>query len=153
MILPQKFMPNPHLDTVERNILNLAARKGLSLYTKENSFGTVSVSAFAQENDQAVDDLAREKRTGKDTRQRGDFIYKVDDMLAILFPHMFEDVEYLLPTSALAQISVPPDAQDVEMRDVFQVEKVERVIAGTPRKVASSRGLESNAVAGPSRHR
>ena len=88
MILPLKFMPNPHLDTVERNILNLAARKGLSLYTKENSFGTVSVSAFAQENDQAVDDLAREKRTGKDTRQRGDFIYKVDDMLAILFPHL-----------------------------------------------------------------
>jgi len=139
-------MPNFHLDTVERNILNLAARKGLSLYTKENSFGSVSVSAFAQENDQAVDDLAREKRSGKDTRNRGDFIYKIDDMLAILFPHMFEDVEYLLPKSALAPISLAPAAQDVEMRDVF-----ERVNNGPPRQVGGSRGLEINAVAGPSR--
>ena len=30
-------------DTVERNILDLAARQGLSLYTKDNSSGTLNV--------------------------------------------------------------------------------------------------------------
>ena len=133
------------VDTVERNILDLAARKGLSLYTKDNAWGTISVSAFAQENDQAVDEVVREKRSGKDNKHRGDFIYKVDDMLAILFPHMFEDVEYLLPTSSLAPISVVPDTQDVEMRDVF-----EGANQKVPRRVA---GSEGNAVAGPSRLR
>lgn len=136
---------NSRVDTVERNILDLAARKGLSLYTKENAWGTISVSAFAQENDQAVDEVAREKRSGKDNKHRGDFIYKVDDMLAILFPHMFEDVEYLLPTSSLAPITVASDAQDVEMRDVFEGANHE-----ASRRVA---GLEGNAVAGPSRLR
>jgi len=115
------------------------------LYTKENAWGTVSVSAFAQENDQAVDEVAQQKRSGKDNKHRGDFIYKVDDMLAILFPHMYEDVEYLLPTSSLAPISVTPDTQDVEMRDVF-----EAADPASPRRVA---GLEGNAVAGPSRLR
>jgi E3 ubiquitin-protein ligase SHPRH len=110
------------------------------LYTKENAWGTISVSAFAQENDQAVDEVAREKRSGKDNKNRGDFIYKVDDMLAILFPHMFEEVEYLLPTA-----SVAPDTQDVEMRDVFEGANHE-----APRRVA---GSEGNAVAGPSRLR
>ena len=33
-------------------------------------------------------------------------IFRIDDMLAILFPHMFEDVEFLLP----------PD-EDVHMED------------------------------------
>ncbi|KAG2078622.1 hypothetical protein BDR04DRAFT_324739 [Suillus decipiens] len=29
--------------------------------------------------------------------QKGDFIFNVNDMLAILFPHMFEEIQYLLP--------------------------------------------------------
>ncbi len=33
-------------------------------------------------------------------------MFRIDDMLAILFPHMFEDVEFLLP----------PD-EDVHMED------------------------------------
>lgn len=28
--------------------------------------------------------------------QKGDFIFRIDDMLAVLFPHMFEEVEYLM---------------------------------------------------------
>lgn len=35
-------------------------------------------------------------------------MFRIDDMLAILFPHMFEDVEFLLP----------PD-EDVLMEDGF----------------------------------
>ncbi len=28
--------------------------------------------------------------------QKGDFIFRIDDMLAVLFPHMYEEVEYLV---------------------------------------------------------
>jgi len=79
-------------DTVERNILDLAARQDLSLYTEENSHGTLNVTPFAADgNEKKVDN------PGKKKAQKGDFISKVDDMLAILFPHMYEDLEYLLP--------------------------------------------------------
>ena len=122
-------------DTVERNILDLAARKGLSLYIKANSIGTISVSSFINESDQVIDNP--EKRKAK---QKGDFIYKVDDMLAILFPHMYEDLEYLLPSEepGIGQSS----SADVEMLD------------GTPTTVKRTirrGGIELNAVAGPSR--
>ena len=112
-------------DTIERNILDLAARKGLSLYTKENSSGSLNLSSFSKDNETAIDNPEKRKAL-----QRGDFIHKVDDMLAILFPHMFEEVEYL----------VPPDITDcdVEMTD-FDV----------PRRIMT--GVEVNAIAGPSR--
>ncbi|PBK60985.1 hypothetical protein ARMSODRAFT_676532 [Armillaria solidipes] len=89
-------------DTVEKNILDLAARRGLSLYTKENSAGTLNASSFdVAAGDKDIDSPSKKKHALK-----GDFISKIDDMLAILFPHMFEDVEFLLP----------PD-EDVRMED------------------------------------
>ncbi|KAG9310910.1 putative E3 ubiquitin-protein ligase [Chiua virens] len=90
-------------DTVEKNILDLAARQGLSLYTKDNSAGSLNVTSFAMDSVNIVDLPAKSGKKGQ-APQKGDFIFKVDDMLAILFPHMFEDVEYLLP----------PDARDEE---------------------------------------
>ncbi|EGN92623.1 hypothetical protein SERLA73DRAFT_79438 [Serpula lacrymans var. lacrymans S7.3] len=79
-------------DTVERNILDLAARQGLSLYTKDNYAGTLNVTPYAMDSEKRVVDAPAKKQV-----QKGDFIFKVDDMLAILFPHMFEDLEYLIP--------------------------------------------------------
>ena len=52
-------------------------------------------------------------------------------MLTILFPHMFEDIEYLVP---------PTDITD---RDVEMTESV------VPSRVQT--GIEINAIAGPSR--
>ncbi|KAJ3979079.1 P-loop containing nucleoside triphosphate hydrolase protein [Lentinula detonsa] len=86
-------------DTVERNILDLAARQGLSLYTKVNSAGTLNVSSFANEKP-TIESLA--KKNSKAVK--GDFISKIDDMLAVrLFPLMFEDLEYLLPPEGDAE--------------------------------------------------
>ena len=36
-----------HIDTIERNILDLAARQGHSLYTKENSASNLTNAALA----------------------------------------------------------------------------------------------------------
>lgn len=58
-------------DTVERNILDLAARKGLSLYTKDKAAGTLDVSSFSQENEQKAIDSPIKKKL-----QKGDFIFK-----------------------------------------------------------------------------
>jgi len=80
-------------DTVEKNILDLAARQGLSLYTKENSAGTLNVSNFTLDSKKSSVDSTTKSKKG----QKGDFIFKTDDMLAILFPHMYEDIEYLVP--------------------------------------------------------
>ncbi|KAL4070161.1 SNF2 family N-terminal domain-containing protein [Scleroderma yunnanense] len=90
-------------DTVEKNILDLAARQGLSLYTKDNSAGSINVATFATDSKKKLVDSPQ--KTGKrgQPAQKGDFIFKVDDMLAILFPHMFEDVEYLIPPDEGAQ--------------------------------------------------
>ena len=59
----------------------------------------------------------------------------MDDMLAILFPHMFEEIEYLM---------APPDItdRDVEMTDL-DVPRPRRILTG----------IEVNAIAGPSRAR
>jgi E3 ubiquitin-protein ligase SHPRH len=101
------------------------------LYTKDNSIGTISVSSFANESEQIVDNPEKRK-----AQQKGDFIYKVDDMLAILFPHMYEDLEYLLPSTEEPGVGQSA-LVDVEMVD------------GTSR--SSRGGIELNAVAGPSR--
>lgn len=119
-------------DTIERNILDLAARKGLSLYTKANSVGTLIVSPFTKEGEQVIDNPNKRK-----AQQKGDFIYKVDDMLAILFPHMFEDIEYLLPAREDAQVG---QSLEVEMTDATLI--VNQSVRG---------GIEVNAEAGPSR--
>ncbi|KAG1773736.1 SNF2 family N-terminal domain-containing protein [Suillus placidus] len=83
----------PTEDTVEKNILDLAARQGLSLYTKDNSAGTLNLTPFAMDaGKKTVETSGKKKQV-----QKGDFIFKVNDMLAILFPHMFEEIRYLLP--------------------------------------------------------
>lgn len=72
------------VDTVEKNILDLAARQGLSLYTKDNAIGvsadfdtlaivftylqTVNVGALA--TDETID------APQKAATQKGDFIFK-----------------------------------------------------------------------------
>ncbi|CAL1697614.1 unnamed protein product [Somion occarium] len=80
-------------ETVERNILDLAARQGLSLYTEDKSAGTLDVeplkAAMRPMDKNEVD--APTKKV-----QKGDFVFKTDDMLAIFFPHLFEDIEYLI---------------------------------------------------------
>lgn len=102
------------------------------MYTRENSKGTVSISPFNQEKEEAIDDPAERKM-----KQKGDFIYKVDDMLAILFPHMFEDTEFLLPPNALEPSSSRNHGEDVVMVD--------------DRQEDSRNSEHVNAVAGPSR--
>jgi hypothetical protein len=57
-------------DTVERNILDLAARQGLSLYTKENSAGTLNVSSLGMDAEEKTVDSPVKKV------QKGDFIFK-----------------------------------------------------------------------------
>ncbi|KAJ7180438.1 SNF2 family N-terminal domain-containing protein [Mycena filopes] len=77
-------------DTVEKNILDLAARQGTSLYTKENSVGSIlNVLSLAGDGEKRVVD-------GPVKKMQGDFISKAEDMLQILFPHLFEDIEYLI---------------------------------------------------------
>ncbi|KAF9023793.1 hypothetical protein BDZ89DRAFT_1069602 [Hymenopellis radicata] len=115
-------------DTIEKSILDMAARRGLSLYTKENSAGTLDVSSLnkADDEDKTIDVSSKKKNN---QGLKGDFISKVDDMLAILFPHMYEDLEFLLP-----------DADgDVAMEDHTSS--------------SSSAHEPVNAVAGPSRSR
>ncbi|EPQ55612.1 hypothetical protein GLOTRDRAFT_75757 [Gloeophyllum trabeum ATCC 11539] len=82
-------------DTVERNILDLAARQGLSLYTEEKCRGALDPNLLAVEDGKV--DKTPTKRKAQKQKQKGDFIFKLDDMLAILFPHMFEELEYLIP--------------------------------------------------------
>lgn len=81
--------------------------------------------------EQAID---ASPKKNKKAIQRGDFIYKVDDMLAILFPHMFEDIEYLLPPAFDSNL------QGVDAMDA---------IPHTP--VIIPRSPVQNAQAGPSR--
>lgn len=59
------------LDTVERNILDLAARQGLSLYTKENSAGTLNVSSLGMDSETKIVDSPVKKKV-----EKGDFIFK-----------------------------------------------------------------------------
>ncbi|KAJ7743179.1 SNF2 family N-terminal domain-containing protein [Mycena metata] len=78
-------------DTIEKNILDLAARQGTSLYTKANSVGSIlNVSSLAGDGERKVIDSPVKKL------QKGDFIFRLEDMLQILFPHLFEDTEYLI---------------------------------------------------------
>ncbi|KAJ3901958.1 SNF2 family N-terminal domain-containing protein [Lentinula edodes] len=129
-------------DTVERNILDLAARQGLSLYTKANSAGTLNISSFAN-GKQAIESPA--KKNSKAVK--GDFISKIDDMLAVLFPHMFEDLEYLLP----------PEDSDIVMSDVTNTfpdaHSAVSETSGAGKGKGKTRAVRENAVAGPSRLR
>lgn len=57
---------------MEKNILDLAARQGLSLYTKENSAGSVNVTSFAMDSEKKLIDSPN--KAGK--KEKGDFIFK-----------------------------------------------------------------------------
>lgn len=59
-------------ETVEKNILDLAARQKLSLYTKDNSAGTLNVTPFALDAEKKTDSPSK----GKKNTQKGDFINK-----------------------------------------------------------------------------
>ncbi|KAI0641041.1 SNF2 family N-terminal domain-containing protein [Trametes meyenii] len=118
-------------DTVERNILDLAAKQGLSLYTRDKAAGMLNPTPFTVYADKKQVDAPAKKA------QKGDFVYKVDDMLAILFPHMYEDVEYLVPPEE----SVHHEAQGVQESSSAEIRRT--VVAP----------VQENAVAGPSRSR
>ncbi|KAH8818676.1 SNF2 family N-terminal domain-containing protein [Flagelloscypha sp. PMI_526] len=93
-------------NTLEKNILDLAAKKGLSLYTKDNSVGTLDSSfAAKEEQSQEVEAPNTSKTKKAKAVMKGDFVMKMEDMQAILWPHMFEDVEYLI------------DPEDIDMHD------------------------------------
>ncbi|KAL6308831.1 SNF2 family N-terminal domain-containing protein [Sparassis latifolia] len=95
-------------ETVERNILDLAARQGQSLYTKDNSGGTVNVTPFAMASSEDKTVIDSPAKRG----QKGDFVFKTDDMLAIFFPHLFEEVEYLLPPEDLSDSIAGEQVED-----------------------------------------
>jgi hypothetical protein len=60
-------------DTVERNILDLAARSGLSLYIKGNATGTISPTRFTTWNSSGPSSkMARSKKQ----QQKGDYIFR-----------------------------------------------------------------------------
>ncbi|KAI9456133.1 SNF2 family N-terminal domain-containing protein [Lactarius psammicola] len=123
-------------DTVERNILDLAVRRGLSLYTTDRARGTVDTAAFAPEAENPIVDAPEKKQ------QKGDFIFRLDDMMSILFPHLCEDVEFLL------------SPEDVEMRDPLVAPSSAAGVSVSSLATATlsrSSRVPENAVAGPSR--
>jgi hypothetical protein len=71
--------------------------------------------------------------------------YRLDDMMSILFPHLYEDVEFLLPP------------EDVEMSDSLLAGSQDVDAGGASSTFATStsrsnrRRVHENAVAGPSR--
>ena len=60
--------------TVEKNILDLAVRKGMSLYVKGKESGTLKMSTLELDEDTVVDAPAAGKKDKK--LRKGDFIYK-----------------------------------------------------------------------------
>lgn len=74
------------VDTVEKNILDLAARQGLSLYTKDNSAGTLNVTSLATDSEKnLVDSPNKQGKKGRSV-QKGDFIFKY---MTLFFPLAF----------------------------------------------------------------
>ncbi|KAG8931842.1 hypothetical protein FRC02_002077 [Tulasnella sp. 418] len=86
-------------DTVEQNILDNAARKGISLYTVENSSKAVNLGTASQE-DGPIEAINKDKSV-----LRGDCIRTGEEMLAVIFPHLFMEVE------------------DIEMEDVIPTQE------------------------------
>jgi E3 ubiquitin-protein ligase SHPRH len=79
--IPHRLISSLYSDTVERNILDLAARKGASLYTKENSAGTLNIASLATGVEKEVVDAPIKNVKNV---QKGDFISKSVYMLMIL---------------------------------------------------------------------
>ena len=74
-------------DTVERNILDLAAKQGLSLYTRENAAGTLNITPFALNADKKEVDAPAKKV------QKGDFVYKYVLSPVLQLEHRTDDVQ------------------------------------------------------------
>ncbi|KIO21101.1 hypothetical protein M407DRAFT_29255 [Tulasnella calospora MUT 4182] len=75
------------IDTVEQNILDIAARKGTSLYTTSNATTAVDLAAAAVIEQQKVEASTKDKKLLK-----GDFIARAEQMLEVLFPDLFVDI-------------------------------------------------------------
>ncbi|KAG8882452.1 hypothetical protein FRB98_003695 [Tulasnella sp. 332] len=100
--------------TVEKNILDIAARKGTSLYTTANASAPVNLAASALIEQEKVEGVTKDKQVLK-----GDFVQRPDrdgqiaasqQMLEVLFPDMFLEVE------------------DLEMVDVVPSQEVDNVV-------------------------
>ncbi|KAH8114834.1 SNF2 family N-terminal domain-containing protein [Phellopilus nigrolimitatus] len=117
-------------NTVERNILDLAAKRCLSLYTKDHAIGTLKVTSFDMDKTAQIDSPAKNNK--KQKGQKGDFIFKTDDMLAILFPHLYEDVEYLLPDDEDADML---DTGDHELESDAAERSDDQPVAGPSRLI------------------
>jgi len=91
-------------DSVEENILKLAAHQGLSMYTENQSHGTLDATAIMTANAIANSGSPRKNRR-RNERQKGDFVADVDDLLAVMFPHVFQpnlpDIVAAAPASLL----------------------------------------------------
>jgi len=68
-------------DTVEENILHLGASKGHSLYTHEKARGTVHATS------NFLGEASKVDAPQKKALQKGDFVAKADDLIAVLFPN------------------------------------------------------------------
>lgn len=76
---------NESIDTVEKNILDLAARQGLSLYTKDNSAGSLNVTSFAVDSQKKLVDSPTKSGKKGQPAQKGDFIFKCAASLSHLW--------------------------------------------------------------------
>ncbi|EJT97111.1 hypothetical protein DACRYDRAFT_119591 [Dacryopinax primogenitus] len=118
------------IDTVEKGVLDLAARKGVSIYTKGHARGTLNMSELGDEG------LRNSPRKGP--KGKGDFMAKTDDMMAIVFPHLAE---------------VPHDGSVIEV-DIDAEEEMQREIqrrqaaAAAERRKAMQAGPSSRQEAG-----
>ncbi|KAG8900823.1 hypothetical protein FRB99_005746 [Tulasnella sp. 403] len=102
------------IDTVEQNILEIAARKGTSIYTLANASVPVNLASASTVEEQKVEAVNKDRKVLK-----GDFIAKSEQMLEVLFPDHFVEIE------------------DIEMKDVIgdevpddAMEDVQNAVAG-----------------------
>lgn len=79
---------NKRTDTVEKNILDLAAKQGLSLYTKDNSTESVNVTSFAIDSEKNLVDSPTKSGKKGQPAQKGDFIFKCAASLLYFRPWM-----------------------------------------------------------------
>lgn len=62
-------------DTVERNILDLAVKRGLSLYTKENCVGTLNLTSLVA--DASMNEEGSPNKKIRAQARKGDFIIRL----------------------------------------------------------------------------
>ncbi|KIO23592.1 hypothetical protein M407DRAFT_26964 [Tulasnella calospora MUT 4182] len=103
------------MDTVEQNILNIAARKGTSLYTASNATTAVDLAAPAVTERQTVEAPTKDKKL-----LRGDCIAGAGQMLEVLFPDLFVDIADTVMEDD-AEKSPPLVAQMQDLQDYSQL--------------------------------